>query len=31
VERNVSIIANGENANSAAAKVFDSLRCRFKP
>lgn len=31
VERNVSIITNGENAQDKAAKVFNSLRCRFEP
>ncbi|BAZ13481.1 hypothetical protein NIES4071_53200 [Calothrix sp. NIES-4071] len=31
VERNVSIITNGENAQDKASKVFDSLRCRFEP
>ncbi len=31
VERNVSIITNGENARDKAEKVFNSLRCRFEP
>lgn len=31
VERNVSIITNGENAQDKIEKVFDSLRCRFEP
>lgn len=30
VERNVSIITNGENAQDKAEKVFNSLRCRFE-
>ncbi len=29
VEKNVDIVANGENAQDKAAKVFDSLQCRF--
>jgi hypothetical protein len=31
VERNISIITNGENAQRKAEKVFNSLRCRFEP
>ncbi|MBF2066054.1 MAG: hypothetical protein IGS39_16785 [Calothrix sp. C42_A2020_038] len=30
VERNISIITNGENAYDKATKVFNSLRCRFE-
>lgn len=30
VEKNVNIIANSENAKNKAAKVFDSLECRFE-
>jgi hypothetical protein len=31
VERNISIITNGEKAPDKAEKVFNSLRCRFEP
>jgi hypothetical protein len=30
IERNVKIIANGKNAKDNAAKVFNSLECRFE-
>ncbi|NJR18534.1 MAG: hypothetical protein HC785_24355 [Calothrix sp. CSU_2_0] len=30
IERNVNIIANGKNAQEKAAKVFNSLECRFE-
>jgi hypothetical protein len=29
IERNVHILAKGENANKKASDVFDSLQCRF--
>ncbi len=30
IERNVNIIANGKNAQEKAAKVFNSLECKFE-